>query len=145
MLVEVANAGVFGCLRRMGKEPEQQRAPLKAAAVLANGNLRLTRILNALLSGLAAGRMVMPTDILMAFQKNAEETLARLALCLEQADGHPPQWDEVRQYLDRLQGAATSGVAPADWRSSTLEHATTEMEGLFFGAQALIRSEDEAG
>jgi hypothetical protein len=139
MKVEIANADVFDSLRRMGKEPEAKRAILKAAASLSTGNLRLTRILNALLAGFAPDRP--PTDLgaVESFHEGMVAALDAMADFLENPDEAPPAWDDILAPLERLQFEKADDDSDADWMISRFEHAATEVEGMLFGVRGLVQ------
>jgi uncharacterized membrane protein YccC len=139
MRVEIANANVFGSLRRMGKEPEAKRTGLKAAAVLATGNLRLTRIFNALLAGVAPGRPPMDIAVVDLFHGNMEAALDAMARLIETDDESQPAWDGIKVLLDRIRFEKADGGDDADWMISRFEHAATEAEGMLFAARALVQ------
>lgn len=137
MQVEIANADVFGSLRRMGKEPEAKRASLKAAAVLANGNLRLTRIFNALLAGVTPGRSPMDASAVETFESNMESALDAMARFIDAATDSPPAWGDIKSSLERIRFEKSEGGDEIDWMISRFEHAATEAEGMLFAARAL--------
>jgi hypothetical protein len=137
MQVETANADVFDSLRRMGKEPEAKRANLKAAAVLATGNYRLTRIFNALLAGIAPGRSPMDVSTVERFQNNMETALDVMTRFLNSPDESPPEWDTVQALLGKMRFDNASPGHDADWVISRFEHAATEAEGMLLAARAL--------
>jgi hypothetical protein len=141
MQVEMANADVFDCLRRMGREPEAKRASLKAAAVLATGNHRLTRIFNALLAGVSPGRSPMDASAVETFQSNMEAALDTMALFIDPTDGSPPAWDDIKALLDRIRFEKAEGGDETDWVISRFEHAATEAEGMLFAARALAEDQ----
>ncbi len=138
MRVEIANADVFDSLRRMGKEPEAQKVSLKNAAVLATGNLRLTRILNALLAGIVSDNVSADIAAVETFQQHMEEALEAMARYLEAINGPPPEWETIQASLDRLQFKNMAERKETDWILSRFEHAATEVEGMLFGARALV-------
>jgi hypothetical protein len=139
MQVEIANADVFDSLRRMGKEPEAKRASLKAAAVLATGNHRLTRIFNALLAGISPDRSPMDAAAVKTFQSNMEAALDAMARFIDTADSAPPAWDDIKASLDRIYFEKAPDIGETDWMISRFEHAATEAEGMLFAARALVQ------
>jgi uncharacterized membrane protein YccC len=137
MEVEIANADVFDSLRRMGKEPEAKRAILKAAAVLATGNHRLTRIFNALLAGVTPGRSPMDANAVETFRSSMIAALDAMAHFVDAADASPA-WGDIKALLERIRFAPTPEVGEADWMISRFEHAATEAEGMLFAVRALV-------
>jgi uncharacterized membrane protein YccC len=138
MQVEMANADVFDSLRRMGKEPEAKRASLKAAAVLATGNHRLTRIFNALLAGVSPGRSPMDAAAVEIFHNSMIAALDAMAHFIEAADASPA-WDDIKELLDRIRFDPPRDGDDADWMISRFEHAATEAEGMLFAVRALVQ------
>jgi len=143
MQVEIANADVFDSLRRMGKEPEAKRASMKAAAVLATGNLRLTRIFNALLAGVTPGRSPMAASVVETFQSNLEAALDAMARFIDASDDAPPAWDAIKAPLDRIEFERAPNGDAADWVISRFEHAATEAEGMLLSARALVQTAED--
>lgn len=80
---EKANANAFASLTRMISDPESKRAGVERAAVLANGNQRLIRALNALVLNVRpADESVKP--LIAACAAWGDESLSRLAAAVRE-------------------------------------------------------------
>jgi uncharacterized membrane protein YccC len=76
---ERANSEAFQSLQRMYADPQNRRAGIERAAVLANGNHRLTRVLNVLMLHLTPDAPPIPRPVLREFGRCAARTLETLA------------------------------------------------------------------
>ena len=77
--LETANSEMFASLRRMYGEPKNRAEILQEAAAAANGNLRLTRILNLLLVHLASKPRPVTESALSEWEAAATSALDLLA------------------------------------------------------------------
>jgi uncharacterized membrane protein YccC len=77
--LETANSEMFASLRRMYGEPKNRAEILQEAAAAANGNLRLTRILNLLLVHLASNPRPVTDSVLSEWEEAATSALELLA------------------------------------------------------------------
>jgi hypothetical protein len=99
---ERANSEAFQSLQRMFADPENRRAGVERAAVLANGNQRLTRVLNVLMLHLTPEAPPVQRPELREFGRCAARALETLAA---RAERLIPRQDG--------DGAAT-GASPAE-------------------------------
>ena len=95
--------------------------------------------MNALIAGFVPGRAPVDNAAVKSFQNNVEEALEAIARFLETPSEPPPEWDGIRKRLDQIQFRGAPGNDGADWIASRLEHVATEVEGMLFGAQALVQ------
>ena len=95
---EAANSHVFASLQRMSADPKNQRESLQSAAILANGNQRLTRALTAVALHLAPG-VALPRPEFGRFVQLATETLEALAANVETGRTNDPRLAQLRASL----------------------------------------------
>lgn len=137
---EVANSVVFASLQRMSGDPKNQQAGLEEAAVLANGNQRLTRALTVVALHLTPGSPLDRAE-LARFGEAGIETLEALAVCAETGQAGATRLRALRQALDQL---ALPAVNPA--LTTLLEQSAhdqfarcaTELSAMLLAAQSGI-------
>jgi uncharacterized membrane protein YccC len=128
--LETANSRVFGSLQRMYGEPKNRADILQDAAAVANGNLRLTRVLNVLLLHLASDpEPHFSQSMLAEWEDAACHALQVLAA----------SWDEVDEQalhaaLHRLETVKLD-PAPSDentdaWVFTQLARCSTELSAM---------------
>ena len=95
--LETANSEVFASLRRMYGEPSHRAEILQDAAAMANGNLRLSRILNVLLLHLASQPSGASDPLLGEWERAVCRALQALAASWDDLDENA-----LRGALDQL-------------------------------------------
>jgi len=131
--LETANSEVFASLRRMYGEPKNRADILQDAAAMANGNLRLTRVLNLLLLHLANKPPPVIESALAEWEEAASSALEVLATTREECDEQA-----LRLALSRLEGVEL-GRSGADqkhdsWVFTQLARASTELSAMLIEA-----------
>ena len=137
-----ANSTLFASLQRMSGDPANQRADLEAAAVLANGNQRLTRSLTVVAVHLDGAPM--PPEEFGGFVTAASETLERLAQAAEAEEIDAATLARLRAELDAIRLPAE----PAGRPESATRHGvrtqftrcTTELGAMLLAAPAALGS-----
>lgn len=123
---ELAHGRAFAGLGRMSKEPAEHRTQLATIAILANGSLRLTHILNSMLARLGQEAPPAPALKLDRFGGCAAKILETLATRLEgKAEPGKPC-----QALCEWRQTPLQASGPDAWLSARLGHAAVELEGL---------------
>jgi uncharacterized membrane protein YccC len=136
-VAEAANRAAFSSLRRMSGDPRNRRETIERDAALANGNQRLTRVLNLLAVQLQAGMPPGDGPLLEAFAQRGGAALEALATAAAAGPGGAaiPLSPELRSSLDRLRPAGAG--APGDeadrrraWTDAQLGRAATELSAM---------------
>jgi len=136
---ERANAEVFSSLQRMTGDPRSRQERVEQVAALANGNQRLTRVLNLVAVNLASG-VESTSPALAVFAENAGRALEGIA---ERVEGRAPAAPlaELRRRLDGADLPAPAGPAagPAGerrrWISGQFSRAVTELSAMLLEAE----------
>lgn len=139
---ETANMAGFASLQRMSGDPKNQQAGVEAAAVLANGNQRLTRALTVVAVQLGHQAAVTRPE-LARFIELAEETLEALAHAVETEQPDAERFSWLRVQLNELTLPATgTGTSPADRlehsASTQFARGATELSAMLLAAQPAI-------
>ena len=131
--LETANSEVFASLRRMYGEPKNRADILQDAAAMANGNLRLTRVLNLLLLHLANRPLPVTESALAEWEDAACSGLEVLATNWEELDEQA-----LQLALSRLEGIELGGPGrdqnPESWVFTQLARASTELSAMLIDA-----------
>lgn len=141
--VESANSAAFSSLRRMTGDPQNQRDSLEFAAILANGNQRLTRALNGLTLQIVPGATLEDQGF-ARFTAVAGDALEALAASVEHGVAPPAATERLLVAL----GGDFFPHLPATERErfiiAQLQRATTELSALLLALQdeAPARSDD---
>ena len=130
--LETANSGVFASLQRMYGEPRNRADILQDAAAMANGNLRLTRVLNVLLLHLASKPARVSDPMLAEWEGAACQALQVLAA----------SWDELDEkalmaVLSRLETTRADGSGDDEddlWVFTQLARGSTELSAMIIDA-----------
>lgn len=135
---ESANGEAFGSLGRMFGDPRNRREGIEQAAALANGNQRLTRLLNLLLLHVD-GRAAIAAPELAQFTRAAERALASLRTLVEGGSLPPGEPAACRAQLDSLAPVVSPSVQPesaaADWLFVHLSRAATELSAMLLAVE----------
>jgi uncharacterized membrane protein YccC len=127
--LESANSEVFASLQRMYSEPKHRADILQDAAAMANGNLRLTRVLNLLLLHLNDRPASVSGPELRNWENAACEALQFLA-----ASWDNPDQQALEQALNQLEwlnlDQASAGSADRAWVFTQLARASTELSAM---------------
>jgi uncharacterized membrane protein YccC len=131
--LETANSEVFASLRRMYGEPKNRADILQDAAAMANGNLRLTRILNLLLLHLVNKPPPVTKPALAEWEGGAASAMEILAATREECDEQ-----ELQLALSRLEGVELPCASPGSdhdsWVFTQLARASTELSAMLIEA-----------
>ena len=127
--LESANSAVFASLRRMYGEPKNRADILQDAAAMANGNLRLARVLNLLLVHLANRPAPVFDPELSTWESAACHALELLAASWDNLDEQA-----LEQALNQLEALSLdqSGTESADngWVFTQLARGSTELSAM---------------
>ena len=132
---ESANSAVFSSLQRMNGDPRNRQEGIERAAALANGNQRLTRVLNVITLHLEPGARFASPE-LAEFARRAADALEALAAAVEKGDSAQGRLEPLREALDASRQAEQPDAAggPADqrqsWIVSQLTRAGTELSAM---------------
>ncbi len=121
---EAANSNVFASLQRLSADPKNQRESLQSAAILANGNQRLTRALTAVALHLAPGAALSRPEFAQ-FVQLATETLEALAAQVEAGRTDDPRLSQLRASLDEFALPEDAADANPAASGSGLAHSAT--------------------
>jgi uncharacterized membrane protein YccC len=131
--LESANGEVFASLRRMYGEPKNRADILQDAAAMANGNLRLTRVMNLLLLHLVNKPAPLAAPILTEWQDAACRALDVLAANWEQSNVKA-----LQSVLDRLKEIELDGSGAGQsedlWVFTQLARGSTELSAMLIDA-----------
>jgi uncharacterized membrane protein YccC len=131
--LETANSEVFASLRRMYGEPKNRADILQDAAAMANGNLRLARVLNLLLLHLANKPPPVIESALAEWEEAASSALEVLAATREECDQQA-----LRLALSRLErvelGGSGADQKHDSWVLTQLARASTELSAMLIEA-----------
>ena len=130
--LETANSEVFASLRRMYSEPRNRADILQDAAAMANGNLRLTRVLNVLLLHLASNPARVSDPMLAEWEGAACQALQVLATTWEEVDEKA-----LMAVLNRLETTRVDGSGDAEddlWVFTQLARGSTELSAMIIDA-----------
>jgi uncharacterized membrane protein YccC len=131
--LETSNGEVFASLRRMYGEPKNRADILEDAAAMANGNLRLTRVLNLLLLYLASNPPPVTDSMLGEWEDAACPALEVVSASWEEFDEH-----ELEFALSRLEGIEFIRPSPGrdydSWVFTQLARASTELSAMLIDA-----------
>jgi len=131
--LETSNGEVFASLRRMYGEPKNRADILQDAAAMANGNLRLTRVLNLLLLHLANNPPPVTDSMLGEWEDAACSALEVVSASWEEFDEH-----ELEFALSRLEGIEFIRPSPGrdydSWVFTQLARASTELSAMLIDA-----------
>ena len=127
--LESANGEIFASLRRMYSEPKNRADILQDAAAMANGNLRLTRLLNLLLLHLNSRPAPVSDPELSKWESAACHALGVLAASWDDLDEQA-----LEQALNQLESLNVdqSSASSADnaWVFTQLARASTELSAM---------------
>ena len=125
--LETANSEVFASLRRMYGEPKNHANILQDAAAMANGNVRLTRVLNLLLLHLANKPPPVTESALSEWEDAASSALEVLAATCEDSDER-----SLELALSRLEAVDLGGVHQnhGSWVFTQFARASTELSAM---------------
>lgn len=143
---EGSNAGVFSSLRRMSGDPRTQQEGIEFAATLANGNNRVTRVLNVLSLHLTPG-VPLAHPALTDFETLASEALDQLAAAVESGAVAADRLEALIRTLEGGPFRADVGPERDRWVFSQLTRAATELNALLLAVQdaAPVRSGEAPG
>ena len=129
--LETANSEVFASLRRMYGEPKNHANILQDAAAMANGNVRLTRLLNLLLLHLANKPPPVTEPALAEWEDAASSALEVLAATWEESDER-----SLGLALSRLEGVDLGGSHQNhdSWIFAQFARASTELSAMLIDA-----------
>ncbi len=131
--LETANSEVFASLQRMYGEPKNRAEILQDAAAIANGNLRLTRVLNVLLLHLVNRPSAVEESVLTEWEASACSALSALAAFWEE-----PNPEALRAAVSRFEGIKFSTFGadenPHSWVFTQLARASTELTAMLIDA-----------
>jgi uncharacterized membrane protein YccC len=129
--LETANSEVFASLRRMYAEPKNQADILQDAAAMANGNVRLTRVLNLLLLHLANNPPPVTESALAEWENAASSALEVLAATREECDQ-----PSLELALSRLEAVELGGSHQShdSWVFTQFARASTEISAMLIDA-----------
>jgi uncharacterized membrane protein YccC len=111
---ETANQQAFDSLQRLFADPANRRERAEEAAVVANGNARLTRLLNLVLLHLAAGSPPIRSPAVTRFVGCASKALDALAEAVENRSAPPDRLDAARATLDVCEPMAHGSAGAVD-------------------------------
>ncbi len=127
---EGANNNAFSSLRRMFGDPSNQREGIERMAALANGNQRVTRLINLIFVQLTEGAPYSEIDV-VSFARAAERVFESLAHSVEQ---RPVDYREitaaVNEMVERASGANLNADAERAWLAANLSRAATELSAM---------------
>ena len=125
--LETANSEVFASLQRMYGEPKNHAHILQDAAAMANGNVRLTRVLNLLLLHLANKPPPVTESALSEWEDAASSALEVLAATCEESDER-----SLELALSRLEAVELGGVHQnhSSWVFTQFARASTELSAM---------------
>ncbi len=132
---EHANTTVFSSLQRMSGDPKNQRSGLEHAAILANGNQRLTRGLTVLALHLTPGAAITRPE-LGHFVELATAALEALAVNVERGEPFAARIEPLLAKLEVVEFASRTGVSPTpdapreQWVFGQLTRVATELSAL---------------
>jgi uncharacterized membrane protein YccC len=131
--LETANSEVFASLGRMYSEPKNQADILQDAAAMANGNLRLTHVLNLLFLHLASRPSAISDVVFGKWEESACSALSVLATYWEEPDKRA-----LRAALSRLEEVQFEGFGrhenPHAWVYTQLVRTSTELSAMLLEA-----------
>jgi uncharacterized membrane protein YccC len=131
--LETVNGELFASLRRMYGEPKNRTDILQDAAAMANGNLRLTRVLNLLLFHLANKPPPIAEPMLDQWEEAACHALEVLAASWEELDE-----DALKLALGRVGEIDLTSPNPGKdydtWVFTQLARASTELSAMLIDA-----------
>ncbi|HVW20536.1 MAG TPA: FUSC family protein [Opitutaceae bacterium] len=137
---EKANGEVFSSLQRMMGDPKNRQDRLEEAAALANGNQRLSRVLNLVAVHLSGEGAAAAPEVLR-FIASAADALESLAAAVESRGASAEGLERTRQALDGAQmpdPPAGAGGGPRKWIDGQLARAATEISAMLLAAEAFI-------
>jgi uncharacterized membrane protein YccC len=127
--LETANSEVFASLRRMYGEPKNRADILQDAAAVANGNLRLTRVLNLLLLHLTNRPAPVSDPELSGWESAACHALDVLAVSWDDLD--EKALESALNQLESLNFDRSSGESAGDaWVFTQLGRGSTELTAM---------------
>ena len=127
--LESANSEVFASLRRMYGEPKNRADILQDAAAMANGNLRLTRVLNVLLVHLTDRPAPVSEPELSNWETAASQALELLAASWDNLDEQA--LEQTLGQLESLNLDRSSAESADDvWVFTQLARASTELSAM---------------
>jgi hypothetical protein len=130
--LETANSEVFASLRRMYGEPKNHANILQDAAAMANGNVRLTRVLNLLLLHLANKPPPVTEFALAEWEDAASSALEVLAATWEDCD--QPSLELALSRLETVDLGGGSQQNHDSWVFTQLARASTELSAMLIDA-----------
>lgn len=131
---ESANSAVFSSLQRMSGDPESRRDGLDLAAMLANGNQRLTRCFNVLALHLAPDA-VSDTSALDRFAPLGHDAFELLIESVERGLPPPGRIGPLVRALESELPPAGADGGRGQWIVSQLTRAATELSALLLAAE----------
>ena len=133
---EAANHAIFASLQRMSGDPRNQQAGLEEAAILANGNQRLTQAFTVVALHLTPGTPL-PRPGLTRFTGLAAEALEALAAGAASGQPDAGRLAALRQDLDQLPLPEPAGATPLEHSAGRqFARCATELSAMLFAAQA---------
>ncbi len=133
---ERANSEVFSSVRRMLGDPANQRERVEQAAALANGNQRLTRVMNLILVRLQESGE--HAALRPSFFTAAPPVLRHLASLVEEGKTDPASLAPLVEAVAKVQ--APHGTPPPfpslEWVTGQAERAATELAALLAAAES---------
>jgi uncharacterized membrane protein YccC len=127
--LESANSEVFASLQRMYSEPKHRTDILQDAAAMANGNLRLARVLNLLLLHLNSRPAPVSNPEFSKWESAACHALGVLAASWDNLDEQA-----LEQALNQLESLdvdqSSAGSADDAWVFTQLARASTELSAM---------------
>jgi uncharacterized membrane protein YccC len=131
--LETANSEVFASLQRMYSEPRNRADILQDAAAMANGNLRLTRVLNLLLLHLTGRPSPVSHPMVAEWERAACQALQILAASWDEVDEQALR--AVLNQLETMRADESLDLQDDDaWVVTQLSRGSTELSAMIIDA-----------
>jgi uncharacterized membrane protein YccC len=131
--LETANSEVFASLQRMYSQPRNRADILQDAAAMANGNLRLTRVLNLLLLHLTGKPSPVSHPMLAEWEGAACQALQVLAASWDKVDEQALR--AVLNQLETMRADESWDLEDDDaWVVTQLSRGSTELSAMIIDA-----------
>jgi uncharacterized membrane protein YccC len=133
---ERASGAAFSSLQRMAADPRNRQDRIEQAAALANGNQRLTRVMNLLALHLEPGAPLREPG-LAVFSHETAAALEAVASAVENPSAGRGPLDLARAALDQLalpRAAGDPASGRPSWVAGELARATTELAAMLVAA-----------